>query len=145
MARERAKVLLTKLELEVMRTLWEGDEVAELTVRDATERVNVGRKKPLAYTTVQTVLNILRDKGVVRARAGSGRAHLYQPRVSRRQITTSMVGELVDRLFDGQVEPLLLNLVEREQLSRAELEKLKRLIDERLDDRPAGGDGEAAR
>ena len=142
MAKERAKVLLTKLELEVMRTLWEGDEVAELTVRDATERVNVGRRKPLAYNTVQTVLNILRDKGVVRTRAGSGRAHLYQPRVSRGQITTSMVGELVERLFDGQVEPLLLNLVEREQLSRPELEKLKRLIDERLDDGPAG-DGEA--
>jgi len=144
MAKERAKVLLTKLELEVMRTLWEGDEVAELTVRDATERVNVGRRKPLAYNTVQTVLNILRDKGVVRTRAGSGRAHLYQPRVSRGQITTSMVGELIERLFDGQVEPLLLNLVEREQLSRPELEKLKRLIDERLDDGPAG-DGEATR
>jgi len=143
MAKERAKVLLTKLELEVMRTLWEGDEVVELTVRDATERVNVGRRKPLAYNTVQTVLNILRDKGVVRARAGSGRAHLYQPRISRGQITTSMVGELIERLFDGQVEPLLLNLVEREQLSRPELEKLKRLIDERLDDGPAGGDEEA--
>jgi predicted transcriptional regulator len=144
MAKERAKVLLTKLELEVMRTLWEGDEVVELTVRDATERVNVGRRKPLAYNTVQTVLNILRDKGVVRTRAGSGRAHLYQPRVSRGQITTSMVGELIERLFDGQVEPLLLNLVEREQMTRPELEKLKRLIDERLDDQPAG-DGEAQR
>ena len=144
MAKERAKVLLTKLELEVMRTLWEGDEIAELTVRDATERVNVGRRKPLAYNTVQTVLNILRDKGVVRARAGTGRAHLYQPRVSRGQITTSMVGELIERLFDGQVEPLLLNLVEREQMTRPELEKLKRLIDERLDDGPAG-DGEANR
>lgn len=143
MARERAKVLLTKLELEVMRTLWEGDAVVELTVRDATERVNVGRRKPLAYNTVQTVLNILRDKGVVRARAGSGRAHLYQPRISRGQITTSMVGELIERLFDGQVEPLLLNLVEREQMTRPELEKLKRLIDERLDDGPAGSDEEA--
>lgn len=141
MARERQKVLLTKLELEVMRPFWEGDSPLELTVRDAVDRVNAERKKPLAYNTVQTVLNILRDKNVVRTRVGSGRAHFYQPRVSREQITTSMVGELLERLFDGQVEPLLLNLVERESLSRPELERLRRLIDDRLDDRATATDG----
>lgn len=145
MARERGKVLLTKLELEVLRTFWAGDSAPELTVRDVVDRVNVGRRKPLAYNTVQTVLNILRDKSVVKTRAGSGRAHLYQPRVSQEQVTTSMVGELVERLFDGRVQPLLLNLMEREELSRAELEKLRHLIDERLDDAPpAGGDASAA-
>lgn len=134
MAKERAKVVLTRLELEVLRSFWNDDAPAERTVRDVVERVNQGRRKPLAYNTVQTVLNILRDKNVVRARAGAGRAHLYQPRVTREQVTTSMVGELVERLFDGQVEPLLLNLVERESLSRTELERLRQLIDERLDD-----------
>jgi predicted transcriptional regulator len=56
-----------------------------------------------------------------------------------------MVGELVDRLFDGRVQPLLLNLVEREELSREELERLKRLISERLDDRERPDDREAGR
>jgi predicted transcriptional regulator len=139
MARERQKVLLTRLELEVMRPFWEGDSPLELTVRDAVDRINAGRRKPLAYNTVQTVLQILREKGAVRARAGQGRAHLWQPRVSREQVTTSMVGELLERLFDGQVEPLLLNLVERESLSRPELERLRELIEERLDDDPAAG------
>ncbi len=140
MARERQKVLLTRLELEVMRPFWDGDAALELTVRDAVDRINGGRRKPLAYNTVQTVLQILRDKGVVRTRAGLGRAHLWQPRVSREQVTTSMVGELLERLFDGQVEPLLLNLVERESLSRPELERLRRLINVRLDDGPPGAD-----
>ena len=153
MARQRPKVLLTKLELEVMRSFWEGGIEAELTVREVVERMHAerptaerqadSRRKPLAYNTVQTVLNILRDKGVLKTRAGASRAHLYQPRVSREQVTTSMVGELVKRLFDGQVEPLLLNLVERESLSRAELEKLRQLIDDRLDDQPVAGTEDA--
>ena len=144
MTRERMKGVLTKLELEVMRAVWGTEVGPELTVREVAERLNVGRRKPLAYNTVQTVLNILREKGVVRARQGEGRAHVYQPRVTREQATTSMVGELVERLFDGDVQPLLLNLVGREELSRAELEKLKRLIDERLDDSPGDVPGSAA-
>lgn len=136
MARERIKGVLTKLELEVMRAVWGTGAGPELTVREVAERLNVGRRKPLAYNTVQTVLNILREKGVMRVRQGEGRAHVYQPKVTREQATSSMVGELVERLFDGDVQPLLLNLVGREELSRAELEKLRGLIDERLDDSP---------
>ncbi len=143
MTRERSKVLLTRLELEVMRAVWSAGEQREPTVREVVLRLNAGRRPPLAYNTVHTVLNILRDKGVVRGRPGEGRAHVFQPRVTRDQVTTSMVGELVERLFDGDVQPLLVNLVEREALSRADLEKLRRFIDERLDD--AGPRGEAAR
>ena len=147
MARERSKVLLTKLEFDVMRAVWTFGEAGEATVREVADRLNGERRKPLAYNTIQTVLNILRDKGVLRARTGTGRAHVYAPRVSRDHVTTSMVGELVERLFDGQVQPLLLNQVEREELSRSELERLKRLIDERLGDRPhdEGGATEASR
>jgi len=137
MARERPKVVLTRLELEVMRVVWEGAAGGDTTVRGVVAGLNEARARSLAYNTVQTVLNILRDKGVVRVRAGQGRAFVYVPRITREQVTTSMVGELVERLFDGEVSPLLLNLVERESLSRTELESLKRLIDERLDDREA--------
>jgi predicted transcriptional regulator len=145
MVREKAKVVLTKLELEVMRAVWGAAGGGDLTVRDVVERLNGERARPLAYNTVQTVLNILRDKGVLRVRPGQGRAFVYAPRISREHVTTSMVGELVDRLFDGRVQPLLLNLVEREELSRDELERLKRLISERLDDRERSDDREAGR
>jgi len=145
MVREKAKVVLTKLELEVMRAVWGAAGDGDLTVRDVVERLNGGRARPLAYNTVQTVLNILRDKGVLRVRPGQGRAFVYALRITREHVTTSMVGELVDRLFDGRVQPLLLNLVEREELSREELERLKRLISERLDDRERPDDREAGR
>jgi BlaI family penicillinase repressor len=139
MAKEKAKVVLTRLELEVMRAVWEAAASgSEPTVREVVARLNEGRVRPLAYNTAQTVLNILRDKGVVRVRPGPGRAFVYVPKTTREHVTTSMVAELVDRLFDGRVQPLLLNLVGREELSRGELEGLRKLIDERLDDREAG-------
>ena len=60
----RKTILLTKLELEVMREVWDSHPVS-LTARDVVDRVNRARSKPLAYNTVQTVLKILEDKRVV--------------------------------------------------------------------------------
>jgi BlaI family penicillinase repressor len=129
-------ILLTKLELEVMRPVWEA-QPGTLTARDVVERLNAARRPPLAYNTVQTVLKILEEKRVVRSQRGSGRAHLFAPRVSRDQVSTSMIGDLVERLFDGDVEPLLVRLVDREHLSRDELLRLRARIEAELDD----GDG----
>ena len=129
----RKAILLTKLELEVMREVWDSHPVS-LTARDVVDRVNRARSKPLAYNTVQTVLKILEDKRVVVSEPGPGRAHLFRPRVSRDQVSTSMIGDLVDRLYDGEVEPLLVHLVGNEKLSRDELLKLREIIDSQLDD-----------
>jgi BlaI family transcriptional regulator, penicillinase repressor len=131
------RILLTKLELEVMRPVWEARPVA-LTAREVVDRLNAGRDKPLAYTTVQTVLKILEDKRVVVSEPGPGRAHQFAPRVTREQVSTSMIGDLVDRLFDGEVEPLLVHLVGNEKLSRDELVKLRAMIETQLDDDEAG-------
>jgi BlaI family penicillinase repressor len=125
--------VLTPLELEVMRALWQSPKGA--TVRDAVQRLNAGREKPHAYTTVQTILTILKDKGAVDVTPGPGRAHLFHPRISAELVTTSMVGEFVDRLFGGQARPLLQHLVEKEELSADELRELRRWIDHRLDDK----------
>lgn len=129
----RKTILLTKLELEVMREVWEAKPIA-LTARDVVDRMNRSRSKSLAYNTVQTVLKILEDKRVVVSEPGPGRAHLFRPRVSRDQVSTSMIGDLVDRLYDGEVEPLLVHLVGNEKLSRDELLKLREIIDSQLDD-----------
>lgn len=130
--------LLTNLELEVMRGLWE-EQPRALTVREVSRHVNTGRSKELAYNTVQTMLAILRDKGVVEVAKGSGRAHLWKARLSEREARTSMVGDLVERLFGGEVQPLLLHLVEGDRLERNELEALRALIDEQLSDDLAEG------
>lgn len=133
----RKKPVLTNLELEVMQVVWSaGPE--PVTVRDVVEALNDGRKKTLAYNTVQTMLVILRDKGVVKARKGPGRAHAWSPTVSRDEVSETMVGDLVDRLFAGRVEPLLHHLVEHEGLERDELAALRRLIDKELEDDAEG-------
>jgi len=129
--------VLTNLELEVMQVVWAaGPE--PVTVRDVVEHLNRSRSKKLAYNTVQTMLVILRDKGVVEARKGPGRAHAWRPTVSRDTVSSSMVGDLVDRLFAGRVEPLLHHLVEREGLDRDELAELRRRIDKELEDDAEG-------
>lgn len=129
----RKQVVLTNLELAVMRVVWQAQPEA-LRVREVVELLNARLPRPLAYNTVQTMLNILREKGVVRSRASTGRAYLYSARLSREEVSTSMVSDLVERLFDGRVEPLLVQLVENENLDRNELEQLKQIIETQLDD-----------
>ncbi len=136
MSTRRRTTLLTNLELAVMRVVWAAAP-EPLTVRAVVDGLNEGRRKPLAYNTVQTMLNILRDKGVVECRRGTGRAFDYRSVRSQEEVTTSMVGDLVERLFDGHVQPLLLHLVEQERLSRDELASLKDLIEDQLDDEEA--------
>lgn len=132
-APRKRPTLLTNLELEVMRVVW--DAAPEpLTVRDVVDRLNVGRRKPLAYNTVQTMLTILKEKQVVDGELGSGRAHRFHSKVTRAEVTTSMVGDLVERLFDGEVQPLLAQLVGHESLGVDELKRLKALIERQLDD-----------
>lgn len=132
MGRKKPTTLLTNLELAVMRVVWAADE--PLTVREVVDRLNEGRRKPLAYNTVQTMLTILRDKGAVATRAGSGRAHRFTARVSQEEVSTSMVGDLVERLFDGRVAPLLVQLVGDDSLSRDDLRELQSIIQDQLDD-----------
>lgn len=133
MARKNAPTL-TRLEGDVMRAVWELGP-APVRVRNAAEALNRGRKKPLAYNTVQTVLNILRDKGALEVTQGEGRAHLYRARLSRETASRGMLRDLVDRLFDGRVQPLLEHLVEDEQLTDDDLRALRELVGARLKDR----------
>lgn len=138
MNRRRPPRLLTKLELEVMQPLWEA-EPRHLTVREIVDQVNEGRHaNTLAYTTVQTVLRILKDKRVVKVHAGDGRAHVFEAAVSRSTATSSMVGDLLDRLFGGSARPLVAHLLEHESLGREELEALRAEIDRHLVDDERG-------
>ena len=136
MKAKKRQTLLTNLELAVMRVVW-NTAPDPLTVREVVDHLNAGRRKRLAYNTVQTMLTILKEKGVVESQAGDGRAHRFRSRVSRAEVTTSMVGDLVERLFDGNVQPLLVQLVGNETMNREELRRLKAIIDHQLDDEAA--------
>jgi len=115
---------LTEQELEIMKVVWEFETA---TVRDVYEALR--RRRKIAYTTVMTMMNILEEKGYLKKRAGD-RAHLYRPAQPRARVIRTMVREFVGRVFNGAAEPLLVQLVNDRQLSRKELEKIARSIEE---------------
>lgn len=113
---------LTPLELEIMDVLWEIGSANVQTVKQ-------NLKRELAYTTVQTMLNILLEKEKVE-RTLVDRAYFYNPIVSRSQIVKSTVGDLIERLFGGSAESLVMNLVETKQLTPEKLARLNKAIAE---------------
>lgn len=114
-------------ELEVLKALWEDGPG---TVREVLNRLT-RRGRNLAYTTVQTFLTRLEQKGFVRADK-SDLAYRYAARVTRERISKSRLRELLDQLYDGAAGPLVLQLVQNERLTPEEIETLQKLI-ERLD------------
>jgi BlaI family transcriptional regulator, penicillinase repressor len=116
------KIKLTRLELEIMQYLWKLGEVA---VREIQEAIPAS-KRP-AYTTVQTILTRLEEKGAVRRTRKIGNAHLFEAVVTRKGMYERLVDELLD-LFGGSPEPLVSHLVDSGKLT---LEDLK-AAEERL-------------
>jgi len=123
MPRRAATGGLTPLELEIMKVLW---ETGPLPVQAVQERLAPARK--LAYNTVQTMLTVLHRKGKVK-RTLKDRAHHYAPSVSRLQATRQVVGDLVQRLFEGSPEDLVMSLVETRQLTPEKLTALAAMVE----------------
>ena len=114
---------LTPLELEIMTVLWETGPANVQSVQASLSTRN------LAYTTVQTMLNVLERKGKVKRRL-KDRAYFYQPTVSRQNATAQAVGEMLDRFFGGSADSLVLNLVETRKLTPEKLAQIQKLLAE---------------
>lgn len=112
-----------------MQVLW---ETGPATVQTVQRQL----KRELAYTTVQTMLTVLHRKGRVK-RTLKDKAHVYRPAVSQQKFTGHAVRELIDRLFGGSAEGLVLNLLQEKHLTPEKLAALHELIDEN-DDKRAG-------
>lgn len=84
-------------------------------------------KHAAAYSTIQTMLRILEVKGFVKHEK-SGRAFIYRPIIDQRQARRSALTHLVTRLFDNSLSLLVLNVLEDDRIDPAELERLKKLI-----------------
>src|SRR5499426_3028651 len=119
---QRKTERLTPLELEIMEVLWETGAANVQTVQQRLRR-------ELAYTTVQTMLNILHRKGKVK-RALKDRAYFYRPAVSRRQVVRQAVNDMVEHLFGGSAENLVMSLVETRHLTPEKLTRLNELLKE---------------
>lgn len=122
-----AEVSFTDRELDVMAVLW---ELGDATVAEVQERL----PDDLAYTTVLTVLRTLEEKGHVGHRPGEGRAYRYHPLVERSVAGKSALRRMVGRLFGGSPELLLTELVSDRDLTDAELERMRRLLEDRLEE-----------
>jgi len=115
---------LGDLQLKIMKVLW---DVGPATVQAVQGRLP-GQPR-LAYTTVQTMLNILHKKGKAK-RTLKDRAYFYKPAVSRKQVVSKHVIDVVDRLFGGSAESLVMSLLETKHLTPAKLARLQKLIAE---------------
>jgi predicted transcriptional regulator len=115
---------LTPQELAIMKVVW---KLESATVRDVYERLRM--KRPLAYTTVLTMMKILEQKGYV-AKTQADKAFVYRTAQPRAQVIGGMVREFVDRVFDGASRPMLLHLVREAKLSDKERKAILRAIEE---------------
>jgi len=109
-------IALTPLELEIMQVLWDG---GPSTVAEVQPKL----KGELAYTTVQTMLNVLLRKNKV-TRVQEGRAFRYKASVSRDRATGGALKDMVKRMFGGSPEALLMALVDSRQISAEQLTRL---------------------
>ena len=110
-------------ELEILRVLWERGPASLGDVCDA-----LRRQRPVATTTVATMLRVMLDKRLVRRRRAA-RGYQWTAVMSHDAAARSMVGKLVDGVFDGSAQRLVAHLVEGGNLSDRELAELRRLLD----------------
>ncbi|HEV2380289.1 MAG TPA: BlaI/MecI/CopY family transcriptional regulator [Terriglobia bacterium] len=116
---------LTPQELELMKIIWRRESA---TVRDVYQELLEHRK--IAYTTVMTALKTLEQKGYLRA-TQQDRAYVYQPTKPKNQVIKGMVQEFVNRVFNGSAEPLVVHLIEDNQLSESDLREISRMLGRR--------------
>ena len=105
-------------ELEIMKVVWARDSA---TVRDVYETLRA--RRPIAYTTVMTLMRILERKGHLKV-SRADRAYVYRPARPRQRVVGEMVREFVDRVFGGAAEPLVQHLVRDRHLTEDDLREI---------------------
>jgi predicted transcriptional regulator len=116
---------LTQRELEVMHVFWNH---GELTAAEARDRLEASGRT-LTYTTVATLVRILFDKGFLRQTTAE-RPFVYAATRSHAEVSRSLLGDVVQRVFAGSREQLLMRLLETRPLNRRERAFLESLLEE---------------
>ena len=114
---------LTAQELEIMKIIW---PLGRATVRDVYHVLR--EQRTIAYTTVQTMMNILEEKGHLKKQQGE-KAQLYAPTRPQHAVVRSMVRDFVDRVFNGSARPLLVHLIEEKGITQRERRALRKLLE----------------
>ena len=119
----KATPMLTDAEARLMAVLWERESA---TVAEVLEAVRT--KRPLTYSTVQTMMRILEEKGYARHEK-VGRAFIYRAVIDARQARRLALKHLASRLFNNSPSLLVLNVLEDEQIAPDEMQQLKKLLE----------------
>src|SRR5947199_5385287 len=118
--------MVTDRELEIMKILWARSKASVREVQDDLNR-DAG---PVAYSTVQTLLNIMEEKkGLVRHMV-EGRTFIYYPKKSSDRTIRELTRRFVDRVFDGAIDRMMVALLDTKPPSAAEFDRLRAMIDE---------------
>ena len=123
---------LTPLETLIMNALWDESPAAVKQVQGRLKSV-----KPMAYSTVLTMMRILRDKGFL-VSDRQGKADLYRPVVSRDDAGRRSLGEVIDSFFSGSAEALVSQLLDSRSLSDEALKAIRAELDKTLEGRQDG-------
>jgi BlaI family penicillinase repressor len=115
----------TRLELELLEALW---SLESGSIREIQESLPADRRPE--YTTVQTIIYRLEEKGAVKRAKKIGNAHIFEPLVTRQSTLGAMIDAFIGTL-GGSHEPLVQHLVESGKISSAELKQMERLLKER--------------
>lgn len=107
-----------------MHVVW---ELGEATVRQVHEVLSA--RRPVAYTTVMTMLGLLARKGHLK-KEEAGRAFLYRPAHPKGRVVATMLDDFVARVFRGSARPLVLALLKDRKISKRELDEIARLAEE---------------
>ena len=118
--------MVTDRELEILKVLWAHGKAS---VREVQEDLNK-TASPVAYSTVQTLLNIMEEKkGLVR-HVVEGRTFIYAPKKSSERTIRELTKRFVDRVFDGAVDRMMVALIDTKSHSAEEFDRLRAMIDE---------------
>jgi len=119
-----SEIRLGRLELQIMNVVW---DKSKATVHDVKKALS--RRKP-AYSTILTMMRKLETKGYLEHEV-DGRTYVYRPSISQQAVRQGVLGDLVERLFEGSTSLLLTSLVEQNRISENELCEIRKLIEER--------------
>lgn len=128
------RMKLTRFEMEIMDALW---DLRSASVREIQERLP--EKKRPAYTTVQTIVRRLEEKGAVRRVKKIGNAFIFEPTVTRKAAHRRLIDELLE-LFGGSARPLMAHLAEAGKLSLEDLREMENVLAEQSEQARLEGD-----
>lgn len=119
----------TELELQILKLLWEQSPRTVREIRDALAE----QGRDLAHTSVITSLGTMVEKKQVKKLAPTtGKAFRFSPVLAQKDVSQGMLGDIVERVFDGSTEALMLNLFDLQSLEVDEIKRLRKLINKKI-------------